>query len=327
MTLGEKIKKFRTLNDLTQKELGIEVGFSAVTADSRIRKYESDLMAPKKDIKDKLIAALDIDDSALSETDISSAEDVIHLFFELEENFGMEVDKRNGKIYLSFDDSNNKIRTLITYLNLWQTQKSIMLPDAKNSTASELTEYEKWKSRFSLNVNEYFMSKETELNNYYAALIDDSAKEDNYATKTSEITVLLREMYEAGLTISTAYLNAFNINAGPGFTFIVNQLLDPPTPSAKQLFARFLSELNHFTQLGADIHKDFQISDNELTITYCIPVTSFSIIKLQIDKFLEYIKSGKNENDFSRYDFERSFQADLETNFNYIEDEIKMSCS
>ena len=47
MTLGNKIRKYRILNGLTQKELGHKVGFSEETADSRIRKYESDLMAPK----------------------------------------------------------------------------------------------------------------------------------------------------------------------------------------------------------------------------------------------------------------------------------------
>ena len=40
MTLGDKIKKYRILRQLTQKELGEKVGFSSKTADSRIRKYE-----------------------------------------------------------------------------------------------------------------------------------------------------------------------------------------------------------------------------------------------------------------------------------------------
>ena len=40
MTLGEKIKKYRELRELTQRELGQKVGFSAGTEDSRIRKYE-----------------------------------------------------------------------------------------------------------------------------------------------------------------------------------------------------------------------------------------------------------------------------------------------
>ena len=37
MTLGEKIKDYRLLHNMTQKELGMKVCFSAVTADTRIR--------------------------------------------------------------------------------------------------------------------------------------------------------------------------------------------------------------------------------------------------------------------------------------------------
>ena len=48
MTLGEKIKKYRELRGLTQRELGQKVGFSAGTEDSRIRKYEKNMMAPKQ---------------------------------------------------------------------------------------------------------------------------------------------------------------------------------------------------------------------------------------------------------------------------------------
>ena len=43
MTLGEKIKKYRELRELTQRELGQKVGFSAGTEDSRIRKYEKNM--------------------------------------------------------------------------------------------------------------------------------------------------------------------------------------------------------------------------------------------------------------------------------------------
>ncbi len=51
MTLGEKIKKYRHLKGWTQKELGLAVGFSEAVADSRIRKYERDVITPRKDIR------------------------------------------------------------------------------------------------------------------------------------------------------------------------------------------------------------------------------------------------------------------------------------
>ena len=90
MTLGEKIKKYRELRELTQRELGQKVGFSAGTEDSRIRKYEKNMMAPKTDIRRKIAEALDIDMSALNDIDIQTEKDAIRALFYLEEKYGMD---------------------------------------------------------------------------------------------------------------------------------------------------------------------------------------------------------------------------------------------
>ena len=122
MTLGEKIRKYRLLKGWTQKELGIAVGFSAVTADSRIRKYESDLMTPRDDMRMKLANALDVDLSAISDTDIATYEDVMQALFLFEESYEMDIDTKDGKTLLVFDNSNISIRTLITFMNIWRNQ-------------------------------------------------------------------------------------------------------------------------------------------------------------------------------------------------------------
>jgi hypothetical protein len=73
-----------------------KIGFSASTADSRIRKYEGDLMAPKSEIRNKLVQALDVDPSALSDIDIHSIEDVVRTFFFMEEYLGFEIESFNS---------------------------------------------------------------------------------------------------------------------------------------------------------------------------------------------------------------------------------------
>ena len=102
MTLGEKIKGYRLLHDMTQKELGMKVGFSAVTADTRIRQYEKDAMAPKAEIRNKLVQALDVDSSALSDIDIRSIEDVVRTFSFMEEYLGFEIEKIDLEHYAFF---------------------------------------------------------------------------------------------------------------------------------------------------------------------------------------------------------------------------------
>ena len=50
ITFGRKLKHLRQKNHLTQKELGIAVGFPDSCADVRIAQYESDVRTPKEDL-------------------------------------------------------------------------------------------------------------------------------------------------------------------------------------------------------------------------------------------------------------------------------------
>lgn len=56
ITFGRKIKYLRQKNHLTQKELGIALGFPEGYADVRIAQYESDSRTPRDDLV-KLFAA------------------------------------------------------------------------------------------------------------------------------------------------------------------------------------------------------------------------------------------------------------------------------
>ena len=50
ITFGRKLKHLRQKNHLTQKELGMAVGFPDNCADVRIAQYESDVRTPKEDL-------------------------------------------------------------------------------------------------------------------------------------------------------------------------------------------------------------------------------------------------------------------------------------
>lgn len=56
ITFGRKLKHLRQKNQLTQKELGMAVGFPDSCADVRIAQYESDVRTPKEDLM-KLFAS------------------------------------------------------------------------------------------------------------------------------------------------------------------------------------------------------------------------------------------------------------------------------
>lgn len=122
MKVGDKIKKYRLLNDLTQNELGQKIGFSSQTADSRIRKYESNSMSPKSKLRQKIADALNVDITALSDIDIKDEKDIMQILFFLEENYGMEVIKIRKTVYFTFRKNKMNryiIDNLLQYLNSW----------------------------------------------------------------------------------------------------------------------------------------------------------------------------------------------------------------
>ena len=205
MTLGNKIRKYRQLRGLTQKELGLMAGFSEATADSRIRKYESDAMAPKTAIRQKLADALDVDLPALSDLDICSYEDVIQAMFQLEERFGMDIEKKDGRIYFSFRDDNDENRTLNAFMNFWGDQKKIFLPDPQNATEEQRKDYELWKARFVGHASRYI--KDTDVEPGYASAVIEplSAESEEDEILLAKFRAELDNLADLGLQIMQRY--------------------------------------------------------------------------------------------------------------------------
>ena len=58
ITFGRKLKHLRQKNHLTQKELGIALGFPEDSADIRIAQYEADARKPRDEILAKMTKIL-----------------------------------------------------------------------------------------------------------------------------------------------------------------------------------------------------------------------------------------------------------------------------
>ena len=54
MAVGDRIKRARNLRGMTQKELGIAIGFEEKSADIRIAQYESNTRTPKEELLRKI---------------------------------------------------------------------------------------------------------------------------------------------------------------------------------------------------------------------------------------------------------------------------------
>ena len=72
MAIGERIHFFRTLRGMTQKYLGMALGFPEKSADVRLAQYENGSRTPKADVTAALAEVLDVSPKALDVPDIDS---------------------------------------------------------------------------------------------------------------------------------------------------------------------------------------------------------------------------------------------------------------
>lgn len=142
MITGERIQKLRKQRGLTQKALGVAVGFSETNADVRIAQYEKGKRVPRDELTGKLATALGVSSAFLQVPDICDPVGVIHTLFALEDMYGLEINTSDGSIVLRLrnDFENTELRVaLIEWLN-----KSLML----RSGDIPREEYDDWRCNF-----------------------------------------------------------------------------------------------------------------------------------------------------------------------------------
>ena len=108
MAIGERIHFFRLLRGMTQKYLGMSLGFPEKSADVRLAQYETGSRTPKADLTAALAEVLDVSPHALSVPNIDSYVGLMHTLFTLEDNYGLKVSEMDGEICLKVDVRKNK---------------------------------------------------------------------------------------------------------------------------------------------------------------------------------------------------------------------------
>ena len=151
MAVGERIKRVRKMRGLTQKELGMAIGFEENTADVRIAQYESGTRTPKEDALRKIAEVLDVNYRSLYEPTLYAAEDVMYTLFELDEHYSIRLlDTEEEEGYSKKLVSVNFASTLLDgFLKEWQQRKKD-LADGAISKA----EYMEWKINWPQTAND-----------------------------------------------------------------------------------------------------------------------------------------------------------------------------
>ena len=137
MSTGEKIRRYRKLRGLYQGELGEKIGVS----EGAIRHYEADFRTPKRPQIEAIAEALEISPLALKEYGVETARDLLALFLQLEDEFGVVPTFDGSGIII--DKSATKAPKTAQMLKTWAGKREQL-------ASGEITpeEYAEWKARF-----------------------------------------------------------------------------------------------------------------------------------------------------------------------------------
>lgn len=144
MAIGERIHFFRTMRGMTQKYLGMLLGFPEKSADVRMAQYEMGTRSPKAEITAALAQALDVSPQALTVPDIDSYIGLAHTLFTLEDNYGLTVSEANGEVCLKVSaDKGKNAAELLQMLTAWKAQ-------ADKLAAGEISreDYDRWRYHY-----------------------------------------------------------------------------------------------------------------------------------------------------------------------------------
>ena len=144
MAIGECIHFFRTMRGMTQKYLGMALGFPEKSADVRLAQYENGSRTPKADVTAALAQVLDISPKALDVPDIDSYIGLMHTLFTLEDRYGLHIDEADGEVCLKVDVRKSKDSARLHEMLCSWEQAAAMLK------AEEITqeEYDRWRYRY-----------------------------------------------------------------------------------------------------------------------------------------------------------------------------------
>lgn len=143
MNIGDRIKYFRKLKGLTQKQLGYKLGFSNTTAEVRVTQYERGIRKPKGKLIDNLADALYVNKMAISIPEINDKYELFHLLFALDDEFGISVSSIDYELCLTIDPKNDNYEKIYNFLKEWLKLKKCL---ENNEITEEYFNY--WKYNY-----------------------------------------------------------------------------------------------------------------------------------------------------------------------------------
>lgn len=146
MAIGKRIKFFRTMRGMTQKQLGTAIGFPAKNVEVRLAQYEIETRKPKADLIAKLAKALSVSPQALNVPDIDSNIGIMQTLFCLEDTHGIVISNIGVFPAIAIDTNKSEsAKELLEELFLWHEQATFLAKGAINKH-----EYDPWRYNYSI---------------------------------------------------------------------------------------------------------------------------------------------------------------------------------
>ena len=132
------------MRDMTQKYLGMLLGFPEKSADVRLAQYETGARTLKADLTASLANALGVSPLALSVPDIDSYLGLMHMLFILEDRYGLTIDELDGEVCLRVNVHHSKDAARLHEMFYSWRQAAAMLKAGEISQE----DYDRWRYRY-----------------------------------------------------------------------------------------------------------------------------------------------------------------------------------
>ncbi len=145
MAVSKRIRFFRKLRGMTQKQLGVKAGFPEKTADVRVAQYETDARGPKAALRERFAHALGVSLNALTIPDVDGPVGLMQTLFTLEDIYGFQIVDSSEGLCLRLNEAamppSSELRlALQTWYMLHQKVEIGILPKSK---------YDQWRYNYS----------------------------------------------------------------------------------------------------------------------------------------------------------------------------------
>ena len=144
MAIGERIRYIRNLRGMTQKYLGMAIGFSEGTADVRMAQYESGARTPKENMIADIANVLGVCPAALALPEIDNYVGLAHTLFALEDMYGFKISSIDGELCITLDKSKGMTYvSMFDIFNAWRKES-----DKLKSGEITKDEYNAWRYNY-----------------------------------------------------------------------------------------------------------------------------------------------------------------------------------